>query len=86
MGLAPMAVLPGRQRQGIGSRLVEAGLRILRKQGCPFVIVLGHPGFYPRFGFLPACRYGLTCQWEGVPDEAFILKRAVETCTDGITG
>ena len=54
MGLPPMAVLPVRQRQGIGSRLVEAGLQILRKQGCPFIIVLGHPGFYPRFSFVPA--------------------------------
>ncbi len=62
MGLAPMAVLPVRQRQCIGSRLVEAGLRILRKQDCPFVIVLGHSGFYPRFGFVPASRHRLTCQ------------------------
>ena len=62
MGLAPMAVTPDRQRQGIGSELVQAGLEILRKQGCPFVIVLGHPAFYPRFGFVPASRYGLTSQ------------------------
>ena len=45
MGLAPVAVTPDRQRQGIGSELVQAGLEILRKQGCPFVIVLGHPAF-----------------------------------------
>lgn len=73
MGLAPMAVTPDRQRQGIGSELVQAGLEILRKQGCPFVIVLGHPEFYPCFGFVPASRYGLRCQWEGVPDAAFMV-------------
>ena len=68
-----MAVTPDRQRQGIGSELVQAGLEILRKQGCPFVIVLGHPAFYPRFGFVPASRYGLISQWEGVPDAAFMV-------------
>ncbi len=86
MGLAPMAVLPERQRQGIGSRLVEAGLRILRRQDCPFVIVLGHPGFYPRFGFVPASRYGLTCQWEGVPDEAFMVLILDESAVAGVAG
>ncbi len=59
---SPVQVEGGsRTIQGIGSRLVEAGLRILHKQDCPFVIVLGHPGFYPRFGFVPASRHGLTC-------------------------
>lgn len=73
MGLAPMAVLPDFQRQGIGSQLVKAGLEILRKQNCPFVIVLGHPEYYPRFGFVPASQHGLVCQWPGVPDEAFMV-------------
>jgi len=73
MGLAPMAVLPERQREGIGSSLVEHGLKILRDRSCPFVIVLGHSGYYPRFGFEPASRYGLTSQWEEVPDEAFMV-------------
>ena len=51
LSLAPMAVLPSRQRQGIGSRLVEAGLEACRDQGFKMVVVLGHPDFYPRFGF-----------------------------------
>ncbi len=73
MGLAPMAVFPDCQRQGIGSLLVRHGLAHLRKSGCPFVIVLGHPEFYPRFGFEQASRFKLKSQWEGVPDEAFML-------------
>ncbi len=73
MGLAPMAVLPDRQRQGIGSDLVRGGLNILRERNCPFVVVVGHPEYYPRFGFEPASTHGLASQWEGMPDAAFIV-------------
>jgi putative acetyltransferase len=73
MGLAPMAVVPDRQRQGIGSQLVRRGLDILRERGRPFVVVVGHPAYYPRFGFEPASRHGLASQWEGVPDAAFMV-------------
>ncbi|MCM3878840.1 MAG: N-acetyltransferase [Vicinamibacterales bacterium] len=73
MGLAPMAVLPDRQRQGIGSQLVTRGLDHLRERGCPFVVVVGHPEYYPRFGFEPASKHGLVSQWEGMPDAAFMV-------------
>jgi putative acetyltransferase len=73
MGLAPMAVLPDRQRQGIGSQLVRRGLDILRERRCPFVVVIGHAEYYPRFGFEPASTHGLASQWEGVPDAAFMV-------------
>jgi putative acetyltransferase len=73
MGLAPLAVTPERQRQGIGTLLVQRGLELLRADGCPFVVVLGHPNYYPRFGFDRASTHGLTCQWPGVPDEAFMV-------------
>jgi putative acetyltransferase len=69
--LGPMAVLPERQRQGIGSRLVEEGTRRLAQAGCPFIVVLGHAGFYPRFGFRPASAFGISCEWN-VPDEVFM--------------
>jgi putative acetyltransferase len=67
MRLAPMAVLPGYQRKGIGTELVRQGLFRLRDQGCPFVVVLGHARYSPRFGFEPALDKGLRSQWEGVP-------------------
>jgi putative acetyltransferase len=73
MGLAPMAVLPEHQRDGIGARLVEEGMARLERAGCPFVIVLGHPGYYPRFGFERASAHGIECQWQ-VPDEAFMIR------------
>ncbi|MBN1324470.1 MAG: N-acetyltransferase [Methanotrichaceae archaeon] len=77
MGLAPLAVLPDLQRKGIGSLLVRAGIAALRDRGCPFVILLGHPEYYPRFGFERASLYGIRCQWDvpdvDVPDEAFMI-------------
>lgn len=73
MGLAPMAVLPTHQRKGIGSLLVRHGLGHMRLSGCPFVVVLGHPEYYPCFGFEKASHYNLNSQWDGVPDEAFMV-------------
>ena len=73
MGLAPMAVSPDRQRSGIGSLLARRGLEVLRDRSCPFVVVLGHPEYYPRFGFERASSHSLRSQWEGVPDEAFMV-------------
>ena len=71
MGLAPMAVAPAHQRQGIGSALVRAGLERCKALACSAVVVLGHPEYYPRFGFLPASRFGLRCEYN-VPDEVFL--------------
>ena len=73
MGLAPMAVLPDRQRQGIGTQLINKGIEALKKLRCTFIIVLGHHEYYPRFGFQRASLYGIICQWEGIPDEAFMI-------------
>jgi putative acetyltransferase len=69
-----MCVAPGFQNQGIGSRLVERGLELLAEQGCPFVVVLGHPEFYARFGFEPALGWGITCEFPGIPDDVFRIK------------
>lgn len=72
MGLAPMAVLPEYQRQGIGSELIRTGIARLRSRRCPFIIALGHAEYYPRFGFEPASHFGIWSEWE-VPDDAFMI-------------
>lgn len=71
MGLAPLAVAPNRQRAGIGSALVCAGLERCKQLGAVAAVVLGHPEFYPRFGFSPAARFGVACEYN-VPLEAFM--------------
>jgi len=86
MGLAPMAVLPERQNQGIGSMLVKAGIEAMRNRNCPFIIVLGHPAYYPRFGFGNASEHGLSCQWEGVPDEVFMVQILDAECMVDVSG
>jgi putative acetyltransferase len=71
-GLAPMAVDPVHQRQGTGAQLVRAAVAQLRRSAQPALFVLGHPGYYPRFGFRPASAWGV--RWEHpCPDEAFLL-------------
>jgi putative acetyltransferase len=71
-GLGPMSVRAAWQRQGIGSRLVRVGLEECRRRRYEAVVVLGHPEYYPRFGFAPASRLGLRCEFEA-PDEAFMV-------------
>lgn len=82
VGLAPMAVQPELQRRGIGSLLVRAGLEALTQLGFPAVIVLGHAEYYPRFGFLPASRWGIRYA-TAVPDEVFM---ALELQPGALTG
>jgi putative acetyltransferase len=72
MGLAPMAVVQASQRHGIGSALVRTGLDACKRNGVGAVVVLGHATYYPRFGFMPASRFGLRCQYD-VPDEVFMV-------------
>ena len=83
--LGPMAVRPEYQRQGIGTKLVEAGNQNLKDAGCPFVIVLGHANYYPRFGFRPASAHGIECGWN-VPDNVFMLLALDQTKMQGVSG
>ena len=77
VALAPMAVLPGYQRHGIGGRMIQLGLNLLRQRDEQIVIVLGHPDYYPRFGFGRARQFGLKDVY-GAPDEAFMAMELVE--------
>ncbi|MEG4588569.1 N-acetyltransferase [Microcoleus sp. MOSTC5] len=72
LGLAPVAVLPEYQRQGIGTLLIQQGLEECRRSGFQAVVVLGDPDFYSRFGFVPASSKSLKCEYD-VPDEAFMV-------------
>ena len=71
VGLAPVAVLPDYQRQGIGSRLIREGLSACKQTGFSFVVVLGEPAYYRRFGFEPASRWGLGNEYGA--EEAFMV-------------
>lgn len=64
LGLGPMAVRPGQQRRGVGSRLVRAAVDEARERGAAGIVVLGHPEYYPRFGFVPARDLGLTTDYD----------------------
>lgn len=85
LGLAPLAVLPEFQRLGVGSHLVRAGLEACRSLAVDFVVVLGHPDYYPRFGFVPARSCGLGCEYP-VPDEVFLVLELRPGSLAGVSG
>lgn len=85
MGLGPMAVLPGRQRKGVGSALVRQGLACWKDLGARAVVVVGHPEYYPRFGFAPASRYALRCEYD-VPEEVFMVAELEAGALNGANG
>jgi putative acetyltransferase len=83
LALAPMAVRPGLQKQGIGGRLIAAALREARDAGAEAVIVLGHPDYYPRFGFSAALARNLASPFSG---EAFMALELVPGALVGERG
>jgi putative acetyltransferase len=85
LGLAPMAVLPERQRQGIGSLLIQHSLEECARLGCKAVVVLGYPEYYSKFGFVPAKEKGLRCEYT-VPDEVFMVLELESGALQGCSG
>ncbi|BAU64392.1 GCN5-related N-acetyltransferase [Stanieria sp. NIES-3757] len=73
LALAPLAVSPKYQNQGVGSTLVNEGLSIADNYNIPLVIVLGHPNFYAKFGFEPSVKYNIASPFD-VPKEVFMVK------------
>mgnify|MGYP000875696490 CR=1 FL=1 len=86
MGMAPVSVLPDHQRRGVGYELIRTGLARLKAKGCPFVIVLGHPEYYPRYGFERASVHSIRSQWSDVPDEAFMILVMDKAALAGVSG
>jgi predicted N-acetyltransferase YhbS len=85
LALAPVAVLPGYQKMGIGGQLIREGHRIAKNLGFTSVIVVGHASYYPRFGYLPASRWRITAPFE-VPDEAFMVIELVPGALENVNG
>jgi len=85
LGLAPMAVLPEFQNQGIGSKLIKEALRVCAEENFTAVFVLGHANYYPRFGFEIAKTRGFTCEFP-VPDEHFMVLELKKDALKGKRG
>jgi putative acetyltransferase len=83
LSLAPLAVAPSHQRRGIGSILVSEGLRVCRGAGYGIVIVLGHPEFYPRFGFSAKLAEPLKSPYSG---PSFMAVELLTNALQGIEG
>lgn len=74
LALAPLAILPEYQRQGIGKQLIEKGHQIAKKLGYHYSIVLGSQTYYPKSGYIPAIEYGIKAPFE-VPNENFMAMK-----------
>lgn len=85
VGLAPMAVLPQWQRKGVGSQLIMHGLQACIEAGNDAAVVLGHPQYYPRFGFVPSLIFGIRSEYD-VPPEVFMVKELRPGALKGVSG
>lgn len=83
LALAPMAILPEFQNQGIGSALVRRGLEMCKEKGHKIVFVVGHPKYYPRFGFSPSLAAQLQSPYAG---EAFMALELAPGAMKGVSG
>ena len=83
--LAPVSVHPDFQRQGIGKSLILEGLRIAKSLGFRNVNVLGHPDYYPKFGFIPSTAFGILPPIK-VPEEVFMMLELGDNSLKGIHG
>ncbi|MES2623811.1 MAG: N-acetyltransferase [Pseudomonadota bacterium] len=85
VGLAPMAVLPDFQNQGVGSTLLKKGLEQLKSEDYDAVVVIGHSNFYTRFGFVPSTHYGIKSEYD-VPEDVFMVRELTPAALRGHTG
>lgn len=85
LGLAPVSVLPGYQKKGIGGKLIEAGHRIAREMGYRGIVLLGYPAYYPKFGYKPSVNFGIKPSFE-IPAEFFMAVELEKGSLDGVEG
>jgi putative acetyltransferase len=85
LALAPMSVHPDYQKKGIGSELIREGLKRAKDMGYVSVIVVGHPEYYPKFGFRKASKYDIQAPFD-VPDDAFLALELIEGALKKIRG
>ena len=83
--LAPVSVIPKYQGKGVGSKLILNGHEIAKSLGFGSVVVLGHPTYYPRFGYVPASKWGIKTPFE-VPDDCFMALELIEDSLINVSG
>lgn len=86
--LAPLAVVPKAQNKGIGGKLIQAGLELLKEAGVSLVFVLGHPTYYPKYGFAPVHPHAINAPYP-IPDEhreAWMMQVLDATAPDSVSG
>lgn len=86
MALAPVSVHPDCQKRGIGAALCKQAIQEARRREVPFIILLGHPDYYPRFGFEPGHHHGIHCPYPDAPKEAFMINILNDQILDEVTG
>ncbi|NKW96547.1 GNAT family N-acetyltransferase [Bacillus toyonensis] len=85
LALAPVSIAPSHQKKGIGGKLITAALEKAKELGYGSVIVLGHPEYYPKFGFERASQWNIKAPFE-VPDEVFMVMELRENTLQGVEG
>ena len=83
--MAPVAVSPDYQQMGVGSMLIKQGHKEAKRLGYDTVFVVGHAGYYPKFGYKPASEYGIFPPFE-CPPENFMCLELKEGALDGVKG
>lgn len=85
LALAPVSVIPKYQGKGVGSKLILKGHEIAKSLGFGSVVVLGHPTYYPRLGYVPASKWGIKTLFE-VPDDCFMALELIEDSLINVSG
>ncbi|QIE37902.1 N-acetyltransferase [Bacillus tropicus] len=85
LALAPVSVARGYQKKGIGGKLIVAALAKAKELGYGSVVVLGHPEYYPKFGFKKASEWNIKAPFE-VPEEVFMVMELTENALEGVKG